>query len=98
MAMFKTEVVCFGFRIIDMEDGSQVIDESMKTPMDSLTPEMQADYMEVHEQLAFMERMRKKERREMDRLKMEPAPVENRNFLLVLIVYGGKGCYNINIR
>ena len=71
MAMFKTEVVCFGFRIIDMEDGSQVIDESMKTPMDSLTPEMQADYMEVHEQLAFMERMRKKERREMDRLKME---------------------------
>lgn len=71
MAMFKTEVVCFGFRIIDMEDGSQVIDESMKTPMDSLTPEMQAEYMEVHEQLAFMERMRKKERREMDRLKME---------------------------
>ena len=69
--MFKTEVVCFGFRIIDMEDGSQVIDESMKTPMDSLTLEMQAEYMEVHEQLAFMERMRKKERREMDRLKME---------------------------
>lgn len=69
--MFKTEVVCFGFRIIDMEDGSQVIDGSMKTPMDSLTPEMQVEYMEVHEQLAFMERMRKKERREMDRLKME---------------------------
>lgn len=71
MAMFKTEVVCFGFRIIDMEDGSQVIDESMKTPMDSLTPEMQADYMEVHEQLAFMECMRKKERRKMDRLQRE---------------------------
>lgn len=71
MAVFGKEVVCFDFRLVDMEDGSQVIDESMKTPMDSLTPEMQAEYMEVHEQLAFMERVRKKERRKMDRLKME---------------------------
>lgn len=69
--MNDNEVSCFDFRIIDMEDGSQVIDGSMKTPMDSLTPETQAEYMEVHEQLAFMERMRKKERMEMDRLKME---------------------------
>lgn len=62
--MFKTEVVYFDFRIINMEDGSQVIDESIKTPVDALTPEVQVEYMEVHEQLAFMERMRKKERKE----------------------------------
>lgn len=70
-AMFGKEVVYFDFRIIDMGDGTQVIDKSVKTPVDTLTPEMQVEYMEVHGQVALMERMRKKERREMDRLQRE---------------------------
>lgn len=69
--MFGKEVVYFDFRIIDMGDGTQVIDKSVKTPVDTLTPEMQVEYMEVHGQVALMERMRKKERREMDRLQRE---------------------------
>lgn len=69
--MFNKETVCFDFRLIDMGDGTQVIDKSVKTPVDALTPEMQVEYMEVHGQVAFMERMRKKERKEMDRLQRE---------------------------
>lgn len=60
----ENNVVYFDFRLINMPGGTQVIDESIKTPMDALTPEMQIEYMEVHEQLAFIKRMRKKERME----------------------------------
>lgn len=65
--MFEKETVYFNFRIIDMENGIQVIDESVKTPMDALTPEMQVEYMEMEEQLSFMERIKKSERREAER-------------------------------
>lgn len=65
--MFEKETVYFDFRIINIGNGTQVIDETIKTPVDALTPEMQVEYMEVHSQLAFMERMRKKEQREEER-------------------------------
>lgn len=70
-AMFEKEIICFDFRIIDMGNGMQVIEKSVKTPLDALTPEMQVEYMEVNGQIAFMERMRKKEHREMDKLQRE---------------------------
>ena len=35
--------------------------------IDALTPEMQAEYMEVHEQLAFMKMIQKNDRRETER-------------------------------
>lgn len=59
--MGKKEIVCFDFRIIDMGNGVQVIDESVSTPIDSLTLEMQMEYMEVSGQVAFMKRMKRKE-------------------------------------
>lgn len=75
-AMFEKEKVCFSFRLIDMGNGSQVIDESIKTPMDALTPELQAEYMEVHEQLAFMKMIQKNDRRETERgRKLERNPL-----------------------
>lgn len=62
--MSEKEVVCFDFRIIQQADGSQIIDDRIKTPIDSLTPEMQVEYMDVHNQLSKMERIKKKEQRE----------------------------------
>lgn len=57
----------FDFRIIDQPDGTQIIDTSIKTPVDALTPEMQIEYMEVNKQVTFSELMRKRERREAER-------------------------------
>ena len=62
--MFEKEVVCFDFRIIQQADGSQIIDDRVKTPIDLLTPEMQVEYMDVHNQLSKMERIKKKEQKE----------------------------------
>lgn len=61
--MFEKEMVYFNFRIIDIGNGIQVIDESVKTPMDALTTEMQLEYMEVNEQLDFMKWIQEKERK-----------------------------------
>ena len=54
----------FNFRIIEQPDGVQVIDNRVKTEMDTLTPEMQLEYMEVYEHRVFMERMKRKVQRE----------------------------------
>lgn len=50
----------FGFRIINMPDGNQVIDPSFKTPFNSLTPSQMEDYIEMDKQLAYMDRMKRK--------------------------------------
>ena len=57
----------FNFRIINMPDGNQVIDSSFKTPFNSLTPDQMEDYIEMDKQLAFMERMKEKERKAAER-------------------------------
>ncbi len=57
----------FDFRIITCTDGTQVIDPSLKTPYSALTPVQMAEYMEMDHQIAVMERMRRRERRESDR-------------------------------
>lgn len=64
MEYVMEKTVCFDFRIIEQSDGSQIIDTGMKTPMDALMPEMQTEYLEVHNQIAIMERMARKARRE----------------------------------
>ena len=56
----------FNFRIIYMSDGNQVIDPSFKTPFNSLTPSQLEDYIEMDKQIAYMERMKEKERRKME--------------------------------
>ena len=47
----------FGFRIIETGDGVQVIDRSLSTPYDALTPAQMVDYVEVDVQLDAMDRM-----------------------------------------
>lgn len=46
----------FGFRIIETGDGVQVIDRSLSTPYDALTPAQMVDYVEVDVQLDAMDR------------------------------------------
>ena len=53
----------FTFRIIDMENGIQIIDTHLQTPYNSLTPVQMLEYMEVDTQMAIMDRIKKKERR-----------------------------------
>ena len=54
----------FEFRIIDIENGSQVIDKSLRTPYESLTPLRMLEYTEMECQLEIMDLMERKARRE----------------------------------
>lgn len=57
----------FNFRIIDTQDGNQVIDTTLKTPYDALTPFQMEEYIEVDTQLDYMDRMKRKEQKEAER-------------------------------
>ena len=57
----------FNFRIIDTPDGNQVIDRQLKTPYNSLTPIQMVEYIEMDNQLEYMERMERKQAREAER-------------------------------
>lgn len=57
----------FNFRIISCPDGTQVIDHSLKTPYSALTPVQMTEYMEIDTQIAVMERLRRKAKRESNR-------------------------------
>ena len=54
----------FNFRIINQPDGTQVIDPSVKTPIESLTPDKQLEYMEVSKQITNSEIILRRQRRE----------------------------------
>lgn len=62
----KVEIM-FNFRIITCPDGTQVIDHSLKTPYSALTPVQMEEYMEIDTQIAVMERLKRKAKRESDR-------------------------------
>ena len=57
----------FEFRIIETADGNQIIDRSLKTPHSALTPLQMMEYVEMDNQLAFMDRLQRKSRKEADR-------------------------------
>ena len=57
----------FDFRIIEQPDGTQIIDTAIKTPMESLTPEMQLEYMEVNKQVTYSKIILRRQRREAER-------------------------------
>ena len=57
----------FNFRLINTPDGNQIIDTTLKTPYDSITPIEMLEYMEVDARLAYMERMERKQKREVER-------------------------------
>jgi len=52
----------FDFGIINTPDGNQVIDHSLKTPYNALTPVQMLEYMEMDAQLAVMDRLERKRR------------------------------------
>ena len=57
----------FNFRIINTPDGNQIIDTTLKTPYSSLTPLQMVEYIEMDNQLTYMERMERKQQREAER-------------------------------
>ena len=57
----------FNFRIINLSDGNQVIDPSLKTPYNTLTPLQMLEYLEMDNRLAYMDRMERKARAEAER-------------------------------
>lgn len=61
------ETSVFELRIINMPDGNQIIDTTLKTPYDALTFPKMAEYIEVDTQLDYMDRMKWKAQREAER-------------------------------
>jgi len=57
----------FNFRIIDTEDGNQIIDRNLKTPYEALTPVQMVEYTEMDNQIAIMEKLERQAKREADR-------------------------------
>ncbi len=72
----------FDFRIIETENGGQVIDRNLKTPYNALTPLQMVEYMEMDERLAYMDRMERKARIESARRRK---PVRNSLYRLACI-------------
>ena len=54
----------FNFRLINTPDGNQIIDTTLKTPYSSLTPLQMVEYIEIDNQLSYIERMERKQARE----------------------------------
>ena len=54
----------FNFRLINTPDGNQIIDTTLKTPYDSITPIEMMEYIEVDARLEYMKRMERKQKRE----------------------------------
>lgn len=57
----------FGFRIIEMETGDQIIDRNVKMPYSALTALQMEEYMEVDARLYFMDREERKAKIEAER-------------------------------
>ena len=57
----------FDFRLINTPDGNQIIDFTLKTPYSSITPLQMEEYIEIDNQLAYIERMERKQKREAER-------------------------------
>ena len=57
----------FDFRIIDTSDGNQIIDRSLKTPYNALTPLQMVEYLEMDNRLDYMDRLERKARAEAER-------------------------------
>lgn len=50
----------FDFRIINLPDGNQVIDRTLKTPYSALTPIQMVEYTEMDNSLTYMDRIERK--------------------------------------
>lgn len=65
--MNNKKVEYFNFRIINMPDGSQVIDQTLQTPEESLTPSEMIEYIETDKCMAIMDAIARKKQREAER-------------------------------
>lgn len=63
----KGRKIKFNFRIITCGDGTDVIDTTLKTPCSSLTPSQMEDYIEMDNNLTYMERVKEEERKKAER-------------------------------
>lgn len=52
--------IMFDFRIINLSDGNQVIDTSLKTPYNALTLAQMEEYIEMDVQLAIADKLKRK--------------------------------------
>ena len=59
----------FEFRIIDTADGNQIIDRNLKTPYNTLTPLQMEEYIEIDNQLAYMDRIERKARQKAEHMR-----------------------------
>ena len=57
----------FNFRLINTQDGNQIIDTTLKTPYDSITAVEMLEYIEVDARLEHMKRMERKQATEEER-------------------------------
>lgn len=57
----------FDFRIIDTQDGNQIIDRHLKTPVNALTPLQILEYQEMDVQIAIMDMLERKAREEAEK-------------------------------
>lgn len=58
------EMDCFDFGIIICADGSEIIDRSIKTPYESLTPIQMMEYSEMENKILYMEVLKRRAQRE----------------------------------
>ena len=65
--MQNTERTYFDFRIIRCADGSDLIDETLKTPYTALNPVQMVEYTEVDNNLAYMRRLERQKCREAEK-------------------------------
>lgn len=61
------ENIMFDFRIIICTDGTEIIDRSLKTSYNALTPLQMLEYIELDKQLSIMEKLERKVNREKQR-------------------------------
>ena len=59
----------FEFRIIELQDGNQVIDRNLKTPYSALTALQMVEYVEMDAELAIMDAMERRAQIEASRKK-----------------------------
>lgn len=59
----------FNFRIIETPEGDQIIDRTLKTPFNALTPLQMLEYAEMDEQISYMDMLERKDRAEVERKK-----------------------------
>ena len=81
----------FDFRIIPCADGTEIIDMTLKTPYESLTPSQMENYVETDKTLAYMERMKEKDQRVAERKRrMERKPFYRLAYFCGLVSMVGK--------